>query len=169
MIYALKQLKLRGYEKMKIAVSSDELYPVNDFVVQELKRLGHEVILFGAIKSRQNEPWAPTAYVAANAIAQGICDEGIFFCWTGTGTSMVANKISGIRAALCTDEQTAVGARVWNGANVLVLSNRLLTQDLAKEILRGWFNTALGEHSKKAIADIKAIETEVATSSPLKS
>ncbi len=143
---------------MKIAVCSDELYPVNEFVVRELERLGHQVELFGSLKTRQNEPWIDVARDAANAIAQGTCDEGIFFCWTGTGVSIVANKIHGIRAALCTDAQTAAGARVWNNANVLALSNRLLTQDLAKEILIAWFNTTMDETSKQVAVDINAIE-----------
>ncbi|MGL5742798.1 MAG: RpiB/LacA/LacB family sugar-phosphate isomerase [Legionella sp.] len=143
---------------MKIAVCSDELYPVNDFVVQELARLGHQVIPFGAIQSRQSESWIHTAQTAAEAIHRGDCQEGIFFCWTGTGISIVANKIPGIRAALCTDAQTAKGARVWNHANVLALSNRLLTQDLAKEILDSWFNTKTDETDEQVINEIKAIE-----------
>ncbi|KTC75472.1 ribose/galactose isomerase [Legionella birminghamensis] len=143
---------------MKIAVCSDELYPVNDFVVEQLKHSGHEVLLFGAVKSRKNEPWITATEEAARAISQGICQEGIFFCWTGTGTSIVANKLPGIRAALCTDAQTAAGARLWNNANVLALSNRLLTQDLAKEILTSWFNTPLNEESRKAAIQIGEIE-----------
>lgn len=82
----------------------------------------------------------------------------VFFCWTGTGISIVANKIPGIRAALCTDAQTAKGARIWNSANVLALSNRLLTQDLAKEILDSWFNTPTDEKGKEVIKEIDAIE-----------
>lgn len=139
---------------MKIAVCSDALYPVNDYVVEELEK----VIPFGAIKSRQSESWIQTAQIAAEAIRQGECDEGIFFCWTGTGISMVANKIPGIRAALCTDAQTAKGARIWNRANVLALSNRLLTQDLAKEILDSWFNTKIDGKGEQIIKEIDAIE-----------
>ncbi|MDP1603586.1 MAG: RpiB/LacA/LacB family sugar-phosphate isomerase [Legionella sp.] len=143
---------------MKIAVCSDELYPVNDFVVQELERLGHQVSLFGALKTRKAESWVQVAREAAEAVQQGLCNEGIFFCWTGTGISIVANKIPGIRAALCTDAETAAGARLWNRANVLALSNRLLTNDLAKEILQAWFNTVIDDESKIILEDIKAIE-----------
>lgn len=143
---------------MKIAVCSDELYPVNDFVVQELKRLGHEVVPFGAVKSRQSESWILAAQIAAESVSRGECDEGIFFCWTGTGISIVANKIPGIRAALCTDAQTASGARIWNQANVLALSNRLLTQDLAKEILDSWFNTDMSVSDNSVADAIKSIE-----------
>lgn len=143
---------------MKIAVCSDELYPVNDFVVAELHKLGHEVEVFGAIKSRNSEPWVDVAKEAAEAIHQGICEEGVFFCWTGTGISIVANKIPGIRAALCTDAQTAMGARLWNQANVLALSNRLLTQDLAIEILKAWFDTDLSKGDKSVKDKISDIE-----------
>lgn len=143
---------------MKIAVCSDELYPVNDFVIKELERLGHEIMVFGAPKTRKNEPWAKVTQEAALAVSQGLCEEGIFFCWTGTGASIIANKINNIRAALCTDAQTAAGARIWNGANVLVLSNRLLTIDLAKEILVAWFNTSFNQHSMDAIDTINKVE-----------
>ncbi len=148
---------------MKIAVVSDELFPVNEFVVKELKQLGHEVVLFGAIKSGNNESWIAAGRAAAESISQGLCEEGIFFCWTGTGISIVANKIPGIRAALCTDEQTAAGARLWNRANVLALSNRLLTQDLAKKILAAWFNTAMDDGSEFAAKEIEAIEIAYAS------
>ncbi|MBA3536993.1 MAG: RpiB/LacA/LacB family sugar-phosphate isomerase [Tatlockia sp.] len=148
---------------MKIAVVSDELFPVNEFVVQELKQLGHEVVLFGAINSGNNESWIAAGRAAAESISQGLCEEGIFFCWTGTGISIVANKIPGIRAALCTDEQTAAGARLWNRANVLALSNRLLTQDLAKKILAAWFNTAMDDGSELAAKEIEAIEIAYAS------
>ncbi|AUH73090.1 RpiB/LacA/LacB family sugar-phosphate isomerase [Legionella sainthelensi] len=143
---------------MKIAVCSDELYPVNDFVVKQLEHLGHQVIPFGALKSRHTESWVETARVAAEAIKNGICDEGVFFCWTGTGISIVANKVPGIRAALCTDAQTTRGARIWNRANVLALSNRLLTLDLANEILDAWFNTPLNESNCNIIEEIELIE-----------
>lgn len=143
---------------MKIAVCSDELYPVNEYVVQTLEQLGHHVVLFGALKSHQTESWVKVARAAAESIIQGTCDEGIFFCWSGTGISIAANKIPGIRAALCTDAQTARGARLWNRANVLALSNRLLTQDLAKEILASWFDPNNEDQSGTATEEIRDIE-----------
>ena len=125
---------------MKIALTTDEVYPVHQTVLAELKKLGHEVTLFGAFKTNKEEPWQECARVAAQAIERGECDEGIFFCWTGTGISIAANKVSDIRAALCTDAETARGARLWNDANVLCLSNRLLSDGLAKEIIAAWFH-----------------------------
>lgn len=77
----------------------------------------------------------------AEAVAQGEADEGIVLCWTGTGVSLAANKVAGIRAALCADAETARGARLWNKANVLALSMRLTTPALADEILESWFST----------------------------
>jgi ribose 5-phosphate isomerase B len=74
-------------------------------------------------------------------IKQGRADEGIVLCWTGTGCALVANKVPGIRAALCGDAETAKGARIWNHANVLALSLRLTSDALLKEILKAWFET----------------------------
>jgi ribose 5-phosphate isomerase B len=124
---------------MKIAIASDELYPINNLVIDWLKEQGHEIIAFGAVKSGKDESWVKCTVEAAKTIANGTVDEGIFFCWSGTGSSIVANRFKGIRAALCIDAQTARAARIWNHANVLVLSNRLLSQDIAKEILQAWF------------------------------
>ena len=131
---------------MKIAVVSDELYPINKSVVSWLKYNGHEVILFGALQSGKNESWVEATTKASEAIAQGIAEEGIFFCWSGTGASIVANRFHQLRAALCTDAETARAARIWNHANVLVLSNRLLSHDVAQEILTAWF-----EHYDRSI------------------
>jgi ribose 5-phosphate isomerase B len=124
---------------MKIAITSDEIYPVHSAVIKWLKKHDHEPVYFGALKSNHDESWVKAAQDASMAIQHGECDEGIFFCWTGTGISIAANKCAGIRAALCTDAETARGARIWNHANVLALSNRLLSQDIAKEILAAWF------------------------------
>lgn len=143
---------------MKIAVASDELYPVHSVVLEWLKQQGHEPILFGALKSNKDEPWVTVAAQASQAIKDGTCIEGIFFCWTGTGISIAANKIQGIRAALCTDAETARGARIWNHANVLALSNRLLSQDLAKEILAAWFSDYDTLKGQKGVSDLVALE-----------
>lgn len=144
---------------MKIAVASDEPYPVHQVVLEWLKHQGHEPILFGALKSNQEEPWVTTAAQAAQAIKEGTCSEGIFFCWTGTGISMAANKVSGIRAALCTDAETARGARLWNHANVLALSNRLLSPDVAKEILTAWFTDYNPLKGAKGVSELRELES----------
>lgn len=125
---------------MKIAVCSDEPYRVNQVTIEELEKRGHEVVRFGSLATGNEEPWAEVARHAAEAVARGDCDEGVFFCWTGTGISIAANKVPGVRAALCTDPETARGARVWNHANVLALSNRLISDDRVKEILAAWLD-----------------------------
>ena len=101
---------------MRVALCSDEPYPVHAIVRALLEARGHEVVPFGAVADGQEAPWADVAEQAALAVASGACDEGVFFCWTGTGISMAANKVPGVRAALCTDPGTAAGARVWNHA-----------------------------------------------------
>jgi ribose 5-phosphate isomerase B len=124
---------------MKVALCSDEPYPVHQVLQAELEARGHTVVRFGALLSGQEEPWAAVAEQAARAVASGQCDEGVFLCWSGTGISMAANKVAGVRAALCTDPGMVRAARVWNDANVLCMSNRLLSQDMAKEMLAAWF------------------------------
>ncbi len=143
---------------MRIALTSDEPYPVHAIVRTEIERRGHTVVPFGAIASGRDEPWVDAAEQAARAVASGACDEGVFFCWTGTGISIAANKVHGIRAALCNDPGTASGARVWNHANVLCLSNRLLSGDMAREILAAWFDTEPGSQGAEGVARLDALD-----------
>lgn len=124
---------------MKIAVGSDMDMYVARVVVAELHKMGHEVQTFGALVTG-SAPWPKVAIESAHAVAEGICDQAVLFCWTGTGISMAANKVKGIRAALCTDAETAKGARQWNDANVLCMSLRLTSEVVAKEILEAWFS-----------------------------
>lgn len=143
---------------MNIAVVSDEPYPVHSFILEWLKRHGHNPILFGSFKSQREESWVQSAREATQAVKEGFCDEGIFLCWTGTGISMVANKFKGIRAALCADATTAHEARIWNHANVLALSNRLLTENLANDILTAWFGAFDPAKGAQGVAELKAFE-----------
>ncbi|MEQ1500743.1 MAG: RpiB/LacA/LacB family sugar-phosphate isomerase [Myxococcota bacterium] len=128
---------------MRIALGADEPYPVHATLADLLRRRGHEVVPFGAIVADPDgpseAPFVDVAEAVAREVASGRCDQAVLLCWTGTGVAIAANKVPGIRAALCTDAQTAAGARVWNDANVLCLSNRLLSGDVAAEILAGWF------------------------------
>jgi ribose 5-phosphate isomerase B len=144
---------------MRIALCSDEPYPVHDVIRAELERRGHAVVPFGAVATGKEEPWPTVAETAAMAVAGGACDEGIFLCWSGTGISMAANKVAGIRAALCNDARTAEAARVWNQANVLCLSNRSLSPDVARETLAAWFETVpddRGAQGVRALAEVDA-------------
>lgn len=125
---------------MRIAIGSDERTPLTDFVVKEVQKRGHEVELFGTLKG---EPlsWVEVGEEVALSVSQRNCQEGILFCWTGTGVSIAANKVPGIRAALCFDARTAEGARKWNHANILIMSLRLTSEPVALEILDAWFET----------------------------
>lgn len=142
---------------MKIAVASDEKTHLTDFVVAELERRGHEVLLFGPLDGR-DLPWTLASEELGNSVAQGEADQGVLFCYTGTGASMVANKIPGIRAALCGDAETARGAKWWNDANVLVMSLRATAPEVASEILNAWFEEEVLEEEKPSIEQFRQIE-----------
>ncbi len=128
---------------MKLAIGSDERTHLTDLVVEELGKRGHTLELFGPLCG-ENQNWVVVAEQVAERVARGDADEGILFCWTGTGVSIAANKVPGIRAALVHDAETARGARLWNRANVLCLSLRATSETVAKEILDAWFATPLG-------------------------
>ncbi len=142
---------------MKIAVASDEKTHLTDFVVEDLKARGHEVIPLGPLAG-ENLPWTLASEKLAETVAKQEADEGVLFCYTGTGASMAANKVPGIRAALCGDAQTARGARWWNDANVLVMSLRATSPDVAKEILDAWYSESVREAEKPIIAQLQEIE-----------
>lgn len=142
---------------MKVAVASDEKTQLTDFVVENLKQRGHEVSLYGPLAD-DDLPWTLASEQLADAVATGEADEGVLFCYTGTGASMAANKVPGIRAALCGDAQTARGARWWNDANVLVMSLRAISPDVAKEILDAWYTEKVRDDEKATIAHLKEIE-----------
>ena len=133
-------------EPKRIAVGSDEKTHLTDFVVANLQERGRILQLFGSLVG-DNDEWAEVSFKLAEAVAGEQCDEGILFCWTGTGSSIAANKVPGARAALCYDAETARGARKWNHANVLVMSLRLTSTPQAKEILDAWFSTPFGEEA----------------------
>jgi ribose 5-phosphate isomerase B len=144
---------------MNIALCADAPYPVNAFIQTFLEEKGHTCILFGAFASNTDVCWAQAGRKAAQAVANGTCQEGVFLCWSGTGISMVANKVSGVRAALCTDTGTAKAARIWNHANVLALSHRLVTNDLATEILEAWLTTPLDQRAEKALEVLQEMDS----------
>jgi ribose 5-phosphate isomerase B len=126
---------------MRIAVAADELTGVADALVDELRERGHELILHGAYAADERSDWAWASESAARDVADGRADQAVVACWTGTGASIAANKVAGIRAALCGDATTAAGARRWNDANVLALSLRLTSQAALSEILDAWFES----------------------------
>lgn len=145
---------------MKIAIGSDERTPVTDAIIDDLGQRGHELVLIGPL-NETDAYWPAVAREVAELVACGAVDEGILFCWTGTGVSMAANKVPGIRAALCDDAQTAEGARLWNNANVLCFSLRRTTDIMAREILDAWFATSYepNEVDDTCLAQLNAIES----------
>src|SRR5450755_1203321 len=145
---------------MRIAVAADELTGVAGAVPGELRRRGHEPALHGAYADGERPDWAWASAAAARDVAEGRADQGIVACWTGTGASIAANKVPGIRAALCGDAQTAEGARRWNDANVLALSLRATSHAELGEILDAWFAARPSEDRADAenIAHVAEIE-----------
>ena len=126
---------------MRIAVGADERLSVVEAVLEALKAKGHQFVWHGP-DAGETEPWPEVARRVALDVQSGKADEGILLCWTGTGVSIAANKVRGIRAALCEDAETARGARLWNDANVLCLSMRRISEAIAREILEMWFDAA---------------------------
>jgi ribose 5-phosphate isomerase B len=132
---------------MRISVAADERTGIAEAVVEELRRRGHDPIPHGALSDEERNDWAWASEAAARDVAEGRAEQAIVCCWTGTGASIAANKVPGIRAALCLDAQTAEGARKWNDANALALSLRATSQAELGEILDAWFG---GEASADA-------------------
>jgi ribose 5-phosphate isomerase B len=124
---------------VKISVASDERTGVAERVVEEVRRRGHEAVLHGALADGERDDWAWASEAAARDVAEGAADQAIVCCWTGTGASIAANKVPGVRAALCGDAETASGARRWNDANALALSLRATSDALLEEVLDAWF------------------------------
>jgi ribose 5-phosphate isomerase B len=145
---------------MRIAVAADERTGVADAVVEELRRRGHEPIAHGALNDAERDDWAWCSEAAARDVAEGRAEQAIVCCWTGTGASIAANKVAGIRAALCADAQTAAGARRFNDANVLALSLRATSQAQLAEILDAWFAGAASDEAgdRANVARISEIE-----------
>src|SRR5881227_3838520 len=130
---------------MRISVATDERTGVADAVVDELRKRGHEPVLHGALSDSERDDWAWASEAAARDVAEGRADQAVVACWTGTGASIAANKVRGIRAALCGDAATAEGARRWNDANVLALSLRRTSPAELEEILDAWFSGSSSE------------------------
>jgi ribose 5-phosphate isomerase B len=145
---------------MRIAVSSDERTHLVDVVLGELRKRGHDVAYYGPEPGDDSVDWPDVTLDAVNAVDRREADEAIVMCWTGTGCSIVANKVPGIRAALCADAETARGARVWNHANVLALSLRATPEPVLKEILDRWFETPLSddEWNRRQIEKVTEVE-----------
>ncbi len=145
---------------MRIAVGSDERTHVTDAVVEELRGRGHQIDILGPLSGEPLQ-WADVAREVAERVARGESDQGVLFCWTGTGVSIAANKVPGVRAALCHDAETARAARLWNDANVLCLSLRATTEIIAREILEAWLSVEVPDPSEaENIEKVRALDRE---------
>lgn len=142
---------------MKVALGADEKTHLVDAIARHLEERGHGVTRYGAAAG-EAEPWGTTADRVADSVARGEHDFGVVCCWTGTGVSIAANKVAGIRAALCADAETARGARRWNDANVLALSLRATSEEVAREILDAWFDQSYGGTETDSLDVIAARE-----------
>jgi ribose 5-phosphate isomerase B len=132
---------------MRISFGTDERTPVTDAVEAWLTDQGHEV----EVAADRGGPWPDVGTAVGRAVAEGRADRGVVCCWTGTGVSIAANKVPGVRAALCTDRGTAEGARRWNDANVLAFGLRLTTEALATELLEAFLGTDVDDGEQRLI------------------
>jgi ribose 5-phosphate isomerase B len=150
---------------MHISLAADSLDGVASQVVDEINRRGHTVTLYGALTGNGRPDWAWCCSEAARDVAEGRADQAIVCCWTGTGASIAANKVPGVRAALCVDAATAAGARTWNDANVLALSLRLTSPQILLEILDAWFDGRVSTDASDTANIAHLTELEAITSS----
>ncbi len=146
---------------MVIAVSTDERTHLVDVILDDLRARDVDVLYFGPDKEGDSVDWPDVTLEAVERVERGEADEAIVMCWTGTGCSIAANKVPGIRAALCHDAETARGARIWNHANVLALSLRATPDAVVKEILDRWFDTPYSddEWNLRQMARLREIES----------
>jgi ribose 5-phosphate isomerase B len=145
---------------VRIALAADERTGVAGEIAGSLERRGHSVLLHGALAEGERDGWAWASETAARDVADGRADQAVVCCWTGTGASIAANKVAGVRAALCADAPTAAGARRWNDANVLALSLRSTSPALLEEILDAWFSAkaSRARDDRANIAHLRALE-----------
>jgi ribose 5-phosphate isomerase B len=135
---------------MRVSVAADERVGVAEAIIEELHKRGHEPIAHGALAEGERDDWAWASEAAARDVAEGRAEQAIVCCWTGTGASIAANKVDGVRAALCLDAQTADGARKWNDANALALSLRATSEAELAEILDAWFGAKASSEAEDA-------------------
>jgi ribose 5-phosphate isomerase B len=135
---------------MRIAFGTDEPTALTDLVKAALAERGHEVVVVG-----EGAPWPDVGRGVGEAVADGSADRGVVCCWTGTGVSIAANKVPGVRAALCTDAETARAARRWNDANVLAMGLRLTSPQVAEELLDAFLTTEADASESDEIAKLR--------------
>lgn len=136
---------------MKIALGTDHAgFEYKEAVKEHLQKLGHEVHDFGAF-SDESVDYPEFVRPAAESVADGTCDLGVVFGGSGNGEAMCANKVKGIRCALCWSEETARLAKEHNNANVLSIGQRQISADLALKIITAWLDADFegGRHIRR--------------------
>jgi len=135
---------------VRIAFGTDEATELTAAIKDELQKQGHVLEVVG-----EGDPWPDVGRRVGEAVASGAADRGVVCCWTGTGVSIAANKVDGVRAALCTDAETARGARRWNDANVLAMGLRLTSAQSAREMLDAFLGTDAEAGEQNEIAKLR--------------
>ena len=135
---------------MRVAVATDERLPLTDTVFAELEAAGHEVD-----RLAEGQEWPEVGRAVGEAVADGRAEIGIVFCHTGTGVSIAANKVPGVRAALCADPATARGARRWNDAIVLALALSSASPETARQTIEAFLSEPTDPDEAQAIARVE--------------
>ena len=135
---------------MRVAFGTDERTALTDDVKTLLAERGHEVVVLG-----EGDSWPDVGRRVGEAVAIGAAERGVVCCWTGTGVSIAANKVAGVRAALCTDAETARGARRWNDANVLAFGLRLTSPTVATEMIDAFLTTEPDADEQATVARVE--------------
>jgi ribose 5-phosphate isomerase B len=135
---------------VRVAFGTDERTALTDDVKALLAERGHEVVVLG-----DGDPWPDVGRRVGEAVATGVAGRGVVCCWTGTGVSIAANKVAGVRAALCTDAETVRGARRWNDANVLAFGLRLTSPTVAAEMIDAFLATESDTDEQATIARVE--------------
>ncbi len=145
---------------MRVVIGADEALPVAADLVACVGGLGHECVIVGPLAGEETE-WAEIAGEVGRRVASGAADWGVVMCWSGTGVTIAANKVAGVRAALCTDAETARLARRYNHANVLALSMRLVSSPVAAEIVQAFAEAPYGtdDFDVRNVAHVAALES----------
>ena len=136
---------------VRISFGTDEITPTTEGLVAWLRDSGHEVEVLDGTPE-----WPEVGRSIGEYVASGRAERGVVCCWTGTGVSIAANKVPGVRAALCTDAETARGAREWNDANVLAIGLRLTSPTVAIEMAEVFLSTDAGEHEAGTIGRVES-------------
>jgi ribose 5-phosphate isomerase B len=135
---------------VRIALGTDERTPLIGALRSSLEVRDHEVLLVA-----NGESWVAAGRAVGHSVTDGTADLGVVCCTTGTGVAMAANKVPGVRAALCTDAETARGARRWNDANVLAFGLRLTTESIATEMVLAFLETDFDRNEAYLVSSLE--------------